>query len=318
MWKREFLPQIWFLPFQKIMLKGCIVPLPKEFVEFLLEDRFVVSETCFPRFDGNEKYDEGEDPWPDEEPETQSKEFPVLEQNVNQIIQDLGGSVFPKLNTKAPQDATWMNSTCTLKCDSFSEILLLLKSSDLISHILLQNTNDIENKNNIEHCLQLRKWYNLNPAMEFRCFVRNHSLIAISQRDDSNYYPFLFSMIESLQQRILQFYIDHINHKFFNEFNFTFDVYLTQKKVYLIDFNPWGGDTNSLLFEWVELDNENVQLEGTQENTTLLDETTPVFRVILKQSGIKPSLAIKSRLPFDLVDVSNESAISEFVQSRHE
>jgi len=39
-----------------------------------------------------------------------------------------------------------------------------------------------------QHYLVLRKWHAINKAMEFRCFVKDNELIAISQRDITAYY----------------------------------------------------------------------------------------------------------------------------------
>jgi len=55
-----------------------------------------------------------------------------------EIIEDFDGAVFPKLNWSSPKDATWISTTGTLKCETVSEIFLLLKSSDYITHDLSQ------------------------------------------------------------------------------------------------------------------------------------------------------------------------------------
>lgn len=39
--------------------------------------------------------------------------------------------------------------------------------------------------------LSLRKWFDIKPCYEFRCFVREGKLVAASQRDTSNFYEFL-------------------------------------------------------------------------------------------------------------------------------
>lgn len=97
--------------------------------------------------------------------------FPELEAEMREAIAELGGAVFPKLNWSAPkvrlplrlsplarafasgphycapppspppaahsaQDATWISTTGTLKCDSPSEVFVLLKSSDFVVHDL--------------------------------------------------------------------------------------------------------------------------------------------------------------------------------------
>ena len=62
--------------------------------------------------------------------------------------------------------------------------------------------------------LVLRKWYDLLPSMEFRCFVRDNELIGISQRDYVTYYDFLHEIKEELEDIILDFFEDHIRGTF--------------------------------------------------------------------------------------------------------
>ena len=122
----------------------------------------------------------------DNEDEQNIPHFPELETDIAEAIEELGGSVFPKLNWSSPKDASWIALSGTLKCTNAADIFLLLKSSDFVMHDLSQA---------FEHCyvgegtledlpkrperfqLVLRKWYELSPSMEFRCFVRDGRLI---------------------------------------------------------------------------------------------------------------------------------------------
>lgn len=102
------------------------------------------------------------------------------------------------------KDARWMISDSRLKCTTLADVFLLLKSSDFITHDLCepydyrlmqlelflqtlqiyivhrfkfcQDEKDNEIKY-IDYVLALRKWYALQPAKEFRCFVKNKRLI---------------------------------------------------------------------------------------------------------------------------------------------
>ena len=51
--------------------------------------------------------------------------------------------------------------------------------------------------------LILRKWYPLEEAMQFRCFVGEGELLAISQREVSRCYNLLQSMRSEVQDRML-------------------------------------------------------------------------------------------------------------------
>ncbi|CAJ0765998.1 11210_t:CDS:2, partial [Entrophospora sp. SA101] len=116
--------------------------------------------------------------------------FPDLEQQIIGIIEEFGGAIFPKLNWSSPRDATWISSTNTLKCNSASDIFLLLKSSDFIAYDLDhafdgcnhdnneegEESEDSDNdeilrrqrSNEFEFELVIRKWCNMEPSMEFR------------------------------------------------------------------------------------------------------------------------------------------------------
>ncbi|CAI5501523.1 unnamed protein product [Closterium sp. Naga37s-1] len=54
-----------------------------------------------------------------------------------------------------------------------------------------------------EFVLALRKWFDLRPEMEFRCFVKARRLIGISQREITSFYPFLVDSHENLKLQIL-------------------------------------------------------------------------------------------------------------------
>lgn len=58
-----------------------------------------------------------------------------------------------------------------------------------------------------EYYLVLKRWHNLNRGMEFRCFVKNHSLIAISQRDPTAYFEFLPELVDPIKETLNEFLI---------------------------------------------------------------------------------------------------------------
>lgn|SRR6185312_14339643 len=88
-------------------------------------------------------------------------------------------------SSHSSQDATWISTTNTLKCNSPSDIFLLLKSSDFIAHDLdhafeecYYESEDVSRKlPSDEFELVLRKWYDVAPSMEFRCFVKDNEIV---------------------------------------------------------------------------------------------------------------------------------------------
>jgi hypothetical protein len=151
-----------------------------------------------------------------------------------------------------------------MECRLPSDIYLLLKSSDFVTHDLEHAYDDCvddqdpsddipQTMSDIPYYLILRKFFQINPSVEFRCFVRNRKLIALCQRD-LNHFEFLFRMQDKLRHLIHDFFDDKLKHTF-PDGNFVFDVYVPppHERVWLIDINPWAVRTDPLLFSWLEL-----------------------------------------------------------------
>ncbi|KAL5226329.1 hypothetical protein ABZP36_014594 [Zizania latifolia] len=150
-----------------------------------------------------------------------------------------------------------------------------------------------------QYYLALRKWYpGLRPESEFRCFVRQQRLVAVSQRDPSAYYPSLPGWSAEVQPKIEAFFEQVIDPQFASE-NYTFDVYVrADGRVKLIDFNPWGGYTLPLLFTWEEL-----ELGGRGEVE---------FRVVMQHGAVRPGLM--TAVPYDMLDWGEGSGWDVFLK----
>eukprot|EP00581_Thalassiosira_minuscula_P005565 CAMPEP_0183735192 /NCGR_PEP_ID=MMETSP0737-20130205/45953_1 /TAXON_ID=385413 /ORGANISM="Thalassiosira miniscula, Strain CCMP1093" /LENGTH=526 /DNA_ID=CAMNT_0025968861 /DNA_START=84 /DNA_END=1664 /DNA_ORIENTATION=- len=145
---------------------------------------------------------------------------------------------------------------------------LAIHESSQESHASVTNGSG-RNKNSnkpppgFEYELVLRKWCNLHPSMEFRCFIYNHEMVAISQRHPSKQYPHLQlptdETIHPSAILIHAFFQTYVQHRFAHENNtdipkYVLDVYLdSQERVWIVDFNVWGDRTDALLFDWMEL-----------------------------------------------------------------
>lgn len=86
---------------------------------------------------------------PDEEPDP-SVAWIELHDKIKATIDELDGSVVPKLNWSAPKDATWISTTNSMECQVPNDIYLLLKSSDFITHDLEHAFDDCEDESRIE------------------------------------------------------------------------------------------------------------------------------------------------------------------------
>lgn len=252
----------WYDQFKDHVLYPVTVirPLSKEFLQYLESDGIALpngaphESALFqkPVPDSDNEYSDWEDDETSSSKIDPTDSFKELHNEIKGIIKEYK-SVAPKLNWSSPQDATWMMTNKTMQCFSASDLYLLLKSSDYINHDLYHAFDDVETSEGVEFELVLRKWVNINPSMEFRCFVRDRQLIGISQRD-LNYYPFLDEVKDELLEMIGVFFDDVLMGKADSN-SFVFDVYIPKplNKVYLIDINPFSRKTDSLLFSWHEL-----------------------------------------------------------------
>lgn len=258
----------WYPKYRTYVPKCRLLPLNSAFVAYLQADGIVLPPEEFSQHSNTEanedslfsSNDNGDSEDEDVDPST---EWPELHKTIASTIAELSGAVAPKLNWSAPKDATWISATNNMQCNSPNEIYLLLKSSNFITHDLEHafdgcddaTTSDAEalTTKDIAFHLVLRKWIQINPSVEFRCFVRRRKLLGICQRD-LNHYDFLEPMIDVLRELIQEFFDMRLKNTFPEE-NFAFDVYIPapHKRVWLVDVNPWAPRTDPLLFSWLEL-----------------------------------------------------------------
>lgn len=291
-----------------VTIKSVIIrELPEDFEEYLLSDGVELptnAEKLSSCANGNAEWssDEEDNNTEDEEAgESSSKkyDFPKLNQDLVNAIQSLDGSVLPKLNWSAPKDATWVNGG-SLRCETAGDVYVLIKSSDFCLHDVLrkawkncQNYDPAKTPPKLE--LALRKWCSLHPSMEFRCFIRQHELIAISQRNHTQHYAHLLHDQNQIQEFLMKFFEDTIRERFAEGeiANYVFDVYLDKKnRVWLLDFNVWARSTDSLLFEWSEL-------------LTMDIEDEPQFRLVETANQVRQDPLASYRAPVDTLDLAS-------------
>lgn len=288
----------WYPKLAKFVSKTRVLEAPEEFREYLLSDGIALKEDDIA--DSSES--EWETPTVTEVKDQQSssdderdeiKEPPAdFHELIETTIKELNGEVAPKLNWSAPVDSTWMATSNTMRCTSANDIYMLLKSSDYINHDLMQNPPKLT--------LVLREWFDLHPSTEFRCFVKDSRLIAITQRD-MNFYEFLDRAKGHIIAACSEL-ASHIITQFPNK-DFVFDVHIPKegKKGYLVDINPWDPQTDTLLFNWDELD--SIDLPSS-------DQSGPLIRLVEKEDrtrtfSSKPHST--SHVPYDLVDMDRGS-----------
>ncbi|ERS97934.1 hypothetical protein HMPREF1624_06105 [Sporothrix schenckii ATCC 58251] len=224
-----------------------------------------------------------------------NKRFPELHQRIKDEIAALGGVVAPKLNWSAPKDAAeLMEQKNTMKCRTPDDIYFMLKSSNFVSHDLEHafdgttpttsgpsrsasasaSTPTSSSALGFHPVLVLRAYFDIHTALEFRCFVKQRNLVAVTPRD-LKYYPYLEGLRSTILERTKTLFHSKLQFTFPSG-NFVFDIYIPEKRGHdvgdvgdneadapnpngrlsyarLIDINPWAPRTDTLLFDWKEL-----------------------------------------------------------------
>lgn len=244
--------------------------------------------------------------------------FPQLNQQIQSALDTLGPCL-PKLNWSAPRDVSWLNQS-TLKCNTVGDVYLLLKSSDFCMFDLEHALDDIElhtgddhdvgsdnikNDVKLDYELVLRKWSNLHASMEFRCFVSNHGLVGICQRNHTEHYPHLPRESLKIKNLIMDFFSYYIQYNFANGWieDYVFDVYVDKHdRVWLIDFNLWSTRTDALMFTWEEL----IQLSETQQANEKNDVGLPEMRIVRNENDVRFDPLASYRAPIDTVALATD------------
>lgn len=117
--------------------------------------------------------------------------------------------------------------------------------------------SDVLSDNSFHPVLVLKKWVEIPPESEWRCFVRNGLLVGISQRDVTRVFPEIEARARVVRTALIRF------HKHFVQpalaraglERCVYDLYLDGRgRPFVLDVNTWGGATSPLLFEWKELE----------------------------------------------------------------
>jgi len=204
-----------------------------------------------------------------------------------------------------------MSADNTLRCRNAAEAFLLLKSSLFVSDDLELLVAGQPVGGSPPPVLALKKWTQVDESMEFRAFVKDHNLIAVSQRHTSSFFPFLQSLRNEIRTVLQEFFLT----KLLPRANvlpaaYSFDVYFDRRKQpRLLDIGKFGNTkVDALLYSWEEL----LEFDAT---ATATDTVSPAVRIIDDGKCIVTSPLATHRLPKDMIDVSDSEAIRAFVQT---
>ena len=183
----------WYTSFEAHAWRGESVRLSDAFLKFLSQDGVRVGRDteAFPKTmeleeeeeeesrrgtngsEGNEDEEEkSDDESDDDDAMLNFDDFPDEIAWIRGAVSRLGGRVAPKLNWSCPYDAAWVSQSGSVCCSTPDDVLLLLKSSDRTAHDL----SEIAERGHTP-ILVLKKFFELLPGREFRCFVHRDELV---------------------------------------------------------------------------------------------------------------------------------------------
>ncbi|XP_075218432.1 translation initiation factor eIF2 assembly protein-like isoform X2 [Lycorma delicatula] len=294
--------QKWYPLFKKHTFQSVVEKVPPEVLSYLNEDGIVLPIEAVSRvqpcqisssFENNSDNDGVADT-----PDTCSEgtenilepSFPEFSKKLADAIRHMGGNVFIKANWSAPTDASWIIPNKSLKCSSIEDMYLLLNTS---SRLL----RDFESLKEKDLCyLVIKKWEDIHPSTEFRCFVYDRFLIGISQRDCSDFHSYIPEAKMDIIRDVTEFFNQILKNTYPLQ-NYTFDIVrLSTGKIILVDFGVFDKKySKSYLFTWEEL-SEIAVLEREID--------LPEFRYVSSAIGVQPTDTFTGfGIPYDLTDV---------------
>ncbi|KAJ7505370.1 D123-domain-containing protein [Mycena galericulata] len=317
----------WYSIFSDLSIRSTIIrPLSQDFLDYLHADGVFIPEGSDDSLPSELSDDEEEDEDQDSDGEGPARRqfaFPALDLQIRACIETYG-AVFPKLNFSSPKDASWiLPASSPLKCTSPADVYMLLKSSDFITHDLTRASvfdgcsASADPGPEYELELVLRKWYPVDRSRELRCFVRQNTLLGLSQRD-TNYYDFLNDppTRAGIVSSVRGFWEKNIRSKWETPQDYTFDILLTRDltRGHILDFNPYAPRTDPLLFTYDEL--HALSLMHDDDNNA---DRTPELRVI--DSRAHPAATSNApanqhnMIPFEALSLSSGRDIQEFAEA---
>lgn len=214
----------WYADFKKISIKSHCIDITAEVLQYLRDDMIVLPKECQTRVESNQL---GEDFLQEDTAETVAPEFPQFSRLISEKLAVLGGSAFVKTNWHCPRDSIWITAGQTLRARCISDVYLLLKASGICKDDLASDSVE-------QYVLVLRRWTDIHPGSEFRCFVKGKNLIAISPRDWPQYHEHIAKYRRDIINDIVSLFKEKIKHKFpLDDCESCFYVSLTPSSFYL-------------------------------------------------------------------------------------
>jgi hypothetical protein len=165
-------PRAWLQQFRSHTIRTTCLEVSSDFLEYLQADGIILPKYSIVQMLGRDELSDDEDLKPAHNPRIiEAPVFMELNAAIDNVIQEYNGKVFVKFHRKAPLDSGWINGG-SLACQTSGDVYMLLKSStkvaECVEEVILKGSPSF---------LMIRKWANLFPSMEFRCFIREKNLV---------------------------------------------------------------------------------------------------------------------------------------------
>lgn len=171
-------------------------------------------------------------------------------QQSNNSIQNLVTICFTKAMNKA------------MKIQTGKQAMELLLNSERISTDISKNLNF--GNTHFHSKIILREWDDEiveNPHLEFRCFVHEQNLNAVTQYFSDTYFTPLLQNKKQIEQRIINFFNDTAKHLIPHP-SYVLDLFVG-KNIKIIEINPFHIGAGSGKFSWSQ--DRKILLEGPLE-----------------------------------------------------
>lgn len=227
-------------------------------------------------------------------------------------------AAFVRLSTLSPKDATLANmeklhnlmqtqlqgisaenpSKCMIainrslylasRVNSGAEAMELFRLSNRVAKHLSHRLTEVTSPEQFRMNIVVREWNTIAPEFEFRGFVYQNNLCALT-----HYYKFLYvekiAAYKTLILEMVTVYFNKVKHLIpLNDYVIDFSVDMAKKHVLVIELNPWSEAASSCLFNW-ELESDRAIMEGKapfefrildRPPENLFDNVSPKIRVL--------------------------------------